>query len=245
MSYLFTEEDLKSSKSFKSKIYKYIGQDIANSYGRKYKGNSKVSTNKTTGQLFMRVPLQATVCGDNSHARLNESLSFNILNDSSFDYSSNYIYGITPDKVSQKQSLSYLAKANDRTSRTISRRLKALTKLSDNDKIKVKPMKLSTPMDSLYSNEYSEALEMKDNFKSRFPILGEGTFVIQSQSSKFIQSTETYFKVVKRSPNVITYFNIDKTQKEVKSFKNKVSGGVKNVIKSIINSDNDYDDLPY
>ena len=40
MSYLFTEEDLKCPKLFKSKIYKYIGQNIANKYGRKMLDNN-------------------------------------------------------------------------------------------------------------------------------------------------------------------------------------------------------------
>jgi hypothetical protein len=119
--------------------------------------------------------------------------------------------------VRQKQSMSYLSVSNERSSRTISRKLSQAKTL---DLVKVKSFKtiaLSNIVDGhirnpeanyvmLNSEVRSEAYEMKKNIQSRFPILTRDAFVSSNKEGN-------HFSVLQTPANIITYTEVNKNCK--------------------------------
>ena len=123
----------------------------------------------------------------------------------------------------QKQSLSYLGKANSRSPRTISRKL-AIAEFNNDilvfsskretisncglEHLSLKDKELAerTWVNLLSSEVHSEAKEMLENFKNRLPIIGEDTFV---------SSTIDGHSVIRRKANKLSYKNINLNTKSI------------------------------
>ncbi len=215
-SYKFTEESLTNPKLFKSLIFKYIGQEIAYLKGHKFSNGLAVRKKSDSGKYFV-----VNTIRDNAEAGFYTSSSEqscytdHLLKQESFKF--------TVTDLMQKQSLSYLGKANNRSSRTISRKL-AIAEFNNDIlvfstktdtisncglehlSLKNKELAERTWVNLLSSEIHSEAKEMLENFKSRLPILGEDTFV---------SSMVDGHSVMRRKANKLYYKNINLNTKSI------------------------------
>lgn len=217
--YAFTEESLKDSKLFKTLIFKYIGQEVATKKGQKFSQGLHIKRKKQgekAGQYFVTNAIR-----DNADKGLYTSNQSDSLYNGYLLTSETFNPTIT--EVVQKQSLSYLGKANKRSSRTISRKLKQAESMGEIKIVHKKAKTLSTcclehhkykeetllqrPLIKiLESEEKCEVVEMLETFKRKFPILGQDTFV---------STLDTGFCAFKRQTNKIYYRNIDLNSKTI------------------------------
>lgn len=233
--YKFDHLDLLNPKRFKALIFKYLGQEVAFKKGLKLSNGLKVKINKTTGKYFVTDVIREKA--DNRFQTSDiEDLSYNsdLLNSVSVINNNPTITDLV-----QKQALSYLGKAIDRSSRSVSRKIKTIRQGEENqlgedlvvfksnkvkslsncgfEHLKFDDEQLSTkPWITVFESDYSdECFEMLENFSGRFPITSEGGFVAAVSNG---------FGVFTRKINKLTYTKINETTKTNRKVKFRIKG---------------------
>lgn len=214
--YKFTEESLKNPKQFKTLVFKYIGQEVAHLKGKKFSNGLIVRQKKESKQYFVINSIR-----DNAEAgTYTSNQSDSLYNDHLLKLET---FNPTVTDITHNQSLSYLAKANDRSSRTISRKLsnakftnevavfnKGTKNVSncflEHHSLDSDDLASRVWINILESEYHHEAKEMLENFKRRFPILSTDTFVAPVSNG---------FCVYKRATNRVSYNRVDSNTKTI------------------------------